>query len=226
MTNKRFLLRLAGILAILGGFINGISDYLLQGGLIGRAAVNTYEHLPNAPFDLVFLGSIIGNAALPFWLLGFWPLYHALKPAGPWLSIPPVFILGYFYALCPGYHGSYALYAAGFQAHQQMSQSEVMITLIEQLHAYHEVILIPIGITCIIGSIWLIIAILSKRTYFPLWVVLFTPIIVPITQPWIEMLPSPYGGFIRPAWGTTIMTLLFIIATKLIWNAKEEFKET
>lgn len=221
MNNKLFLLRIAGILAIIGGIVNGFSDYLLQGGFIQQAAVNTYENLPNAPFDLVFLGSIIGNVAIPFWLVGFWPVYHALKPAGHWLSIPPVFILGYFYSLCPGYHGSYALYAAGFQAHKQMPESEIINTLVERLDAYHEAILAVIGVACIIGSIWFIIAILSRRTLFPLWAILLAPIVAPIIQPWIEMLPSPYGGFIRPAWGTTLMTLLFLVATIKTWNLKE-----
>lgn len=221
MKNKQNLLRVAGILAVIGGVVNSASDYLLQGGLIGQAAVNTYENLPNAPFDLVFLGSIIGNAAIPLWLLGFWPVYHALKPAGRWLSIPPVFILGYFYSLCPGYHGSYALYAAGFQAHKQMPESEVMTTLVERLDSYHEAIIMVIGISCIIGSIWFIVALLSRRTHFPLWAVILAPIVVPVTQSFIEMLPSPYGGFIRPAWGTTLMTLLFLVATIKTWKLKE-----
>ncbi|MEM7107576.1 MAG: DUF6796 family protein [Bacteroidota bacterium] len=216
-----YLLRTAGVLAVTGGIINGISDYLLQGGLIARAAVNTYENLPNAPFDLVFLGGIIGNAAIPFWLLGYWPVYQALKPAGRWLSIPPVFILGYTYSLFPGYHGSYALYAAGFQAQAQQPQSEIMITLAERMSSYHDALLAVIGITSMIGSVWFVVALLSRRTHFPLWTILISPLIVPITQPLIEMLPGPYGGFIRPAWATILITLLFLTATILTWNLKK-----
>ncbi|MEM8567647.1 MAG: DUF6796 family protein, partial [Bacteroidota bacterium] len=140
---------------------------------------------------------------------------------GLWLSIPPVFILGYTYSLFPGYHGSYALYAAGFQAQGQQPQSEIMMTLAERMTSYHDALLAVIGITSIIGSIWFIVALFSRRTYFPLWAILISPLAIPITQPLIEMLPGPYGGFIRPAWGTTLITLLFLTATILTWDLKE-----
>ena len=119
--NGSILLRTAGLLAVAGGLVNAVSDYLLQGGLVARRAVNTYEFLPEAPYDLVFLGSILGNAAIPLWLLGFFPVYVALAPAGRWLSIP-----------------------------------------------------------------------------------------------------VPFGGLIRPAWGTTIFTVFFLVATIITWNVKLE----
>jgi len=80
--------------------------------------------------------------------------------------------------------------------------------------------LVVIGITSIIGSIWFLVALFSRRTHFPMWVVIFSPIVIPITQPLIEMIPAPYGGFIRPAWGTTLITLLFLTATIFTWNFK------
>ena len=55
----------------------------------------TLEALQAVPYDLVFTGSLLGNAVIPLWLLGLWPVYVALAPAGRWLSLPPVFILGY-----------------------------------------------------------------------------------------------------------------------------------
>ncbi|MEM6412021.1 MAG: DUF6796 family protein, partial [Pseudomonadota bacterium] len=111
MDNTR-MMRIAGILAVLGGVINGFADYLLQGGLILGPAVNTYENLANVDYDLVFWGTIIGNAAIPLWLLGFWPVYVALAPAGRWFALPTVILLGYGFSLFAGYHGFYALYAA------------------------------------------------------------------------------------------------------------------
>lgn len=220
--NESTLLRTAGLLAILGGVLNGFADYLLQGGLIPRAAVNTYEHLPHVPYDLVFWGSIIGNAAIPLWLLGFWPVYVALAPAGRWLALPPVLLLGYGFSLFAGYHGSYALYAAGFQAQSQgpAELSETLNTLVQRLHEYHDALLVLIGMTVPIGSIWFVVVVLFFRTHFAKWMVILSPLIVPLTQPFIEMLPAPWGGFVRPAWGTTIFTLFFLAATVATWNVK------
>jgi hypothetical protein len=220
-------MRTAGILAVVGGLANAGSDYLLQGGLIARSAVNTYENLAFTPYDLVFLGSIIGNMAIPLWLLGFFPVYVALAPAGRWYAVPSVFFLGYAYALFPGYHGAYALYAAGFQAERgaPAALTETMTVLVERLHAYHGALLTAIGVVSVIGSLWFIAAVLSGRTRFARWMVIFSPLVVPLTQPLVEMLPAPYGGFIRPAWGTTIMTVFFLLATIVTWNVHSIHQE-
>ncbi len=214
------LVRTAGVLAVIGGLVNAVSDYLLQGGLIARSAVNTYEHLAFAPYDLVALGSIIGNLALPFWLLGFLPLYIALAPAGRWLSIPPVACLGYVFSLFPGYHGSYALYAAGFHAQREAPPEllETVTNLTERLHAYHDMQISVISVCIVVGSLWFLAAVLSGRTHFSRWMVLLCPIMAPIAQQFIEMLPAPYGGFIRPAWGTILYSLLFLVATTVTWH--------
>jgi len=217
---NRTMLRSFGLLAIIGGLINAVSDYFLQGGLLARSAVNTYEHLPFAAYDLVAFGSIVGNIALPLWLLGFLPLYVALAPAGRWLSIPPVACLAYVFALFPGYHGSYALYAAGFQAERAITPAspEIFATMVERMHSYHDMMISVIGVFSVTGSILFLIAVLSGRTLFKRWMIILTPIVVPLTQPFIEMLPAPFGGYIRPAWGTLLFTLLFMTATYLTWN--------
>ncbi len=214
------LVRTAGLLAVAGGLVNAVSDYLLQGGLIAGSAVNTYANLADAPYELVALGSIIGNAALPFWLLGFLPLYVALAPAGRWLSALPVFFLGYVFTLFPGYHGSYALYAAGFQAGRAAPPelSQVLGTLVERLHGYHDMMISLIGVFSVTGSLLFLLAVLSGRTLFPRWIAVLTPIVVPLTQPYIEMLPAPFGGIVRPAWGTLMFTMLFLAATVVTWN--------
>ncbi|MEM7100920.1 MAG: DUF6796 family protein [Pseudomonadota bacterium] len=214
------VVRGAGLLAVAGGVVNAFSDYLLQGGFVTRAAVNTYADLANAPYELVAWGSIVGNAALPFWLLGFLPLYIALAPAGRWFAMPPIACLGYVFTLFPGYHGSYALYAAGFQASSTIGAqpSSVLTTLSERLHSYHDMMMALIGVFSVSGSILFAAAVLSGRTLFSRWIVLLTPLIVPLTQPFIEMLPAPFGGIIRPPWGTVLFSLLFLAATVVTWN--------
>ncbi len=221
------LLRAAGLLAVAGGIANAVSDYMLQGGLKPGPGVNTYLQLAEAPYDQVFLGSIIGNAAIPLWLLGFWPVYVALRPAGRNLALPPVLLLAYAFSIFPGYHGSYALYAAGFQA-QAAAPAELagtLATMVERMHAYHEAVLLPISFTVPIGSLWFAAVVLFRETHYPRWVAILSPIIAPLTQPLAEMLPAPIGAYIRPAWGTTIFTLLFLVTTLVVWNVSLEREE-
>ena len=215
-----WLLRAAGLLAVAGGIVNGISDYLLQGGLHPGPGVNTYAQLADAPYDQVFLGSILGNAAIPFWLLGFWPMYVALSPAGRHLALPPVLLLAYAFSIFPGYHGSYALYAAGFQAQAAASAdlAGTLSTMVERMHAYHGAVVQLIAFTVPIGSLWFAGVVLFRETHYRRWMAIFTPILAPLTQPFVEMLPAPFGAYIRPAWGTTLFTTLFLLTTLVTWN--------
>ena len=214
------LLRAAGLLAIAGGVANAVADYMLQGGPQPGPGVNTYAQLAVAPYDQVFLGSIIGNAASPLGLLGFWPVYVGLAPAGRKLALPPVLLLAYAFSMFPGYHESYALYAAGFQA-QAAAPAELagtLATMVDRMHAYHAAVLNLITIGAPIGSLWFAAVVLFRKTLYPRWAALLSPILVPLTQPLAEMLPGPYGAYIRPAWGTTIFTLFFLLTTLVTWN--------
>ena len=218
------LLRAAGLLAVAGGIANGVGDYMLQGGPEPGPGVNTYAQLAEAPYDWVFLGSIIGNAAIPLWLLGFWPVYVALAPAGRRLALPPVLFLAYAFSIFPGYHGSYALYAAGFQA-QAAAPAELastLATMVDRMQAYHAAVLNLITVSAPIGSLWFAAVVLFGKTLYARWMAILSPILVPLTQPVAEMLPGPYGAYIRPAWGTTIFTLFFLITTIVTWNASPE----
>ncbi len=216
------LLRAAGLLAVAGGIVNGVADYMLQGGPEPGPGVNTYAQLAEAPYDQVFLGSILGNAAIPFWLLGFWPVYVALEPAGRKFALPPVLFLAYAFSIFPGYHGSYALYAAGFQA-QVAASAELagsLTTMVDRMHAHHEAVLQLITWSAPVGSLAFVAVVLFRKTHYRRWMAILSPILAPATQPLAEMLPGPYGAYVRPAWGTTIFTLFFLVTTIVTWNVR------
>ncbi len=219
--SNQALLRAAGVLAVAGGIANAVGDYLLQGGPAPGPGVNTYAQLGSAPYDQVLLGSIIGNAAIPLWLLGFWPVYVALAPAGRKLALPPVLLLAYAFSIFPGYHGAYALYAAAFQAQAAapVELAGTLATMVERMEGQHAAVMTLIQPMVPIGSFWFMAVVLFRETLFARWMVIFAPIVAPITQPLAEMLPGPYGAFIRPAWGTTFFSLFFLVATVVTWNA-------
>ncbi|MGH0032533.1 MAG: DUF6796 family protein [Myxococcota bacterium] len=219
--------RLAGFAAIVGGVLNGVADFWLQGGLGVRPGVNTFAYLPQVPFEPVFVGSILGQAALPLWLLGFVPLYVALAPAGRWLALPPVLLFGYAFAIFPGYHGAYAFYSAAYQAQAAAPEaaSAVLTTLVERNHRVHDAVMLMIGPAMTLGSLWFMTAVALGRTHYARWMVVFSPILVPLTQPLAEALPAPWGGYIRPAWGTTLFTLFFALATWVTWNVRDVREE-
>ena len=140
------------------------------------------------------------------------------------LALPPVLFLAYAFSIFPGYHGSYALYAASFQA-QAAAPAELASThamMVDCRHAYHAAVLHLITFSAPVGSLWFVAVVLFRKTLYPRWMAIVSPILVPLTQPLAEMLPGPYGAYIRPAWGTTIFTLFFLLTTIVTWNVSPE----
>ena len=128
--------------------------------------------------------------------------------------------LAYAFSIFPGYHGSYALYAAGFQA-QAAAPADLatsLATMVDRMHAYHAAVLKLITFSAPIGSLWFVAVVLFRKTHYARWMAITSPILVPLTQPLAEMLPGPYGAYIRPAWGTAIFTLFFLLSTIVTWN--------
>jgi hypothetical protein len=215
------LRRLAGVLAVLAGLTNAVADYLLRGGPapVSGAAI-TLEALQAVPYDSVFAGSVLGAAVIPLWLLGLWPVYVALEPAGRWLALPPVVLLGYMLALAPGYHGAFAFYAAGYQAlgAAPPEAHPILTPMIERFLGYHDAVFYLIAGVATLGSVWFVVAAGFFRTHYARWMALASPILVPLTVPLAQALPAPLGGYVRPILGTTIWTLFFLVATFATWN--------
>jgi hypothetical protein len=213
--------RVAGSLAVAGGLTNLVADYLLRGGPapVSGAAI-TLEALGSAPFDLVFAGSVLGAAAIPFWLLGLWPVYKALEPAGQWLAAVPVLFFAYGVALASGYHGSYAFYAAGYQALGAAAGNTepILAEMIERFRAYHDALLMLMVPPWMVGSLVFVAVAAFFRTHYARWMAVASPILVPLTVPLAEALPAPLGGYVRPILGTAIWTLFFLVATIVTWN--------
>lgn len=212
--NKQILFKSAGILAIIGGLICYVSDHLLRGGVGPGPAISFIDALRTAPFGPVYWGSIIGYAALPLWLLGLWPLYRALEPAGPRLAAVPVILLGYALALFPGYHYAAALYALGFQVVDANSDS----LLNDQLMQVHDGALMAIAGPLTIASLWVVVLILTGKTRYARWMAIISPFLAPLAYSLAAMIPSPWGAYIIPGAGTLVFTLFFALALWVTWG--------
>jgi hypothetical protein len=218
---RQSLLRLAGVMSILCTLVNAVADLLLfGGGMPVSGAEITVEALRSAPYQSVFTGSILGVIVIPFWLLGLWPVYEALKPAGSWLAWPVVLFLGYALALFPLYHGAFAFYAAGYQALAAVSgDAQATLTeLIERFLAVRGALYVLIAVSATLGSLWFIVAVVFGRTRYARWMAVLSPLLVPLASPLVRLLPAPIGGYALPPFATLIFTVFFLLATVATWN--------
>ena len=213
--------RAAGVIAILGGATNAVADFLLRGGPAPVAGADiTLPGLADVPFESVHAGSLLGAAAMPLWLFGLWPVYRALEPAGPRLALAIVLAFGYGIVVASGYHGTYVFFAGGYQALQAVGPEPhaAIVEMVERFLAHHDAAMIVFVVPWVVASVGFVVVVLVFRTHYARWMVLLSPILVPIAMPVVAALPSPFGGWIRPAAGTAIWTAFFAVTTIVTWR--------
>lgn len=212
-------IRLAGYGAVFGGIANLVADYLLRGGPAPVASADiTLEALVHVPSASVFAGGILGAAAIPLWLLGLWPVYRALEPAGRRLALAIVLLFGYGIAVAAGYHGSYAFYAGGYQALAAVGPESkpILVEMTARFLRYHDLLMLLVVVPWMVASVGFVVAVLFFRTHYARWLVVLSPLLVPLTIPLVQALPAPIGGYVRPIHGTAIWTLFFLVSTVVV----------
>jgi hypothetical protein len=222
------MLRLAGLLSILCTLVNAIADLLLfGGGLPVSGAEITVEALRSVPYQSVFIGNLLGVIVIPFWLLGLWPVYEALKPAGSWFAWPVVLFLGYALALFPLYHGAFAFYAAGYQALAAVSgdAQTILTEMMGRLLAVRGALYTLIAVGATLGSLWFVATVVFRRTRYARWMAVISPLLVPVASPLVRWLPAPIGGYVFPPFATLVFTFFFLFATAVTWTRTASTEE-
>ena len=216
-------IRLLGGLAVAAGFTNAVADYALRGGPrpVSGAAISL-EMLGSVPHESIWFGSLLGAAVMPLWILGLFPVYVGLRPAGRWWAALPVFLFGYGICVASGYHGSYALYGSGFALQAALPEATDVSRHLDHLMQHHDGLQAVFVAPWIIGSVSFVVIVLTGRTGFPRWMAFTSPILVPLIVTLSAGLPAPLGGYIRPGIGSLTWTLFFAMALWLTWNGVDQ----
>lgn len=220
---KQKLIRICGVLAILGGIINGIGDLMLiVGPFPGNYGFMTMA--THIPFEMSLAGSILGGAiGIPMWMFLLFPLYYAVKPAGNCFAIPIMLLIGHMIIICAVIHSACALYHAAYYALANVGAESkpVLEGLIAQFGMFETTMKLSFMVTCVAGSLWLIVGIVSGKTLYKRWMSIFTPLLVIAIHFVSNRLPAPIGGYFAPYDGTLMFTLFFLVTTIATWNYQE-----
>jgi hypothetical protein len=218
------IIRLTGILSIIGGLLCAISDLLLGcGGPMSGKEV-TLANMALIPYEYTLIGAVLGVAVIPLWLFVLIPLYHALKPAGKWFAIPVILFFAYNIAASTVYHGAYAFYGAGHHA-LAAAAGDIQTVITEMMNrfmVFRSGLLYITAIPIILGSVWFIIAVLFRTTLYKRWMAIFSPLLAIPAAILCIQLPAPIGGYIVPPSGSIVYTIFFILTTIVTWNIVKE----
>lgn len=230
--------RLTGILALVGSLLYALGDVLLLAprvGAVRRDAAFTLDTqaypelrrraallggLAVIPSRRLAWGGLLGVFAAPLTLAGIWQVYQGLRPAGPWLALPPALLFAYAVVIGPFIHGSFIYLGESVQA-LAAAGDDGRAPLMGVLIRLYRVMQIGYGalFLCIISaSVWFSVAVASGRTLFPVWMAAVNPVLA--TLLWLALkrfLPGRLVDYTEGAGFNIAFLVFFALTTGTLW---------
>ena len=211
-------LLLCGILAILGSLGVAAGDAFLLGTPVSGKTFRErrLETLLHVSPRKMLIGHTLGVLVLPVVFFGVYQVYRGLEPAGLAYALPPVLILGYGLVVGAAAHACFAFLGGAMHFHEKVGENGAEAA--EALVAAHKRLLYPLFgaflAALIIGSFWFSYVVWSQPTLYPRWIAFTNPFVLIIVFSLLEsQLPSPLGGYIRPANANISFAVFFALST-------------
>jgi hypothetical protein len=136
-TEKRKLIRLAGVTALICAAVVFAADVVMLGLPVSGAEINDYRVWSKIPEWRLRVGGY-GAFVISALAVGVWQLYEGIKSAGARWAMPPFLLLSNFFITGSIYHYLFVFVAATTQAQAQMQSPdyEIMETLIQKMQDY------------------------------------------------------------------------------------------
>ncbi|MFC1637620.1 hypothetical protein ACFL1W_01230 [Candidatus Margulisiibacteriota bacterium] len=221
-------LRLLGIVVSILLIWNGVCDMIY--GFSAQLNGNEYTSLAiwdvmrtagGRPHWMIMMAQTAGWL-YPFYALSYYPWWVGMKRAGFWLGTLPCLMLAYALFMIGGIqHAGWAFLTVLAQAKAAVGSTDpTFYAAAERLLVEHFVMG---DLTALIamygGSILHAVGILSGKTLFPRWFIVFSPLSVLVLTFVIGgFLPAPLAGIVITPFGTWYM--LFPLIASTIWLLK------
>lgn len=231
--------RLAGIITLIGAILYTIADILILAHRIGprqeipptaidfknserwnrRAEMLTT--MSKLPWNRLVLGGLLGVCVTPLVMTGSWVLYHALSPAGPWLSIPVALLWLAAYPIGAFIHGSFIYYGGSVQA-WNAAEGEFKNYMEGVVYKNTRVLLTSYLIffaVAIATSIWYVVAVLQGSTALPRWMASFNPALMAIVYMILarKVIPLNIIKYVQGAGFNIVYMIFFTLLLAFVW---------
>jgi len=213
-----------GILLIwngVGDMIYGFSATLNGNEYTSLAIWDVMTSAGGRPHWMIMMAQTAGWL-YPFYALSYLVWWFGMRKAGFWLSTLPCLMLAYALFMIGGIqHAGMAFLTVPFQAKTLVGSSDpAFYATVQRLLVEHYVMG---DLTALIamygGAIWHAVAVLTGKTLFPRWFVVFSPFSVLFLTFFIgAFLPAPLAGLVITPFGTWYMLFPLIAATIFMWN--------
>jgi hypothetical protein len=216
-------IRWCGAAGIFGATLLLAADWILLGTLTSGSEFqrNWQVYLSAMPSWRLTVGGLAGPIGAWFYVVGFWQLYLALKPAGRVLAF--VVFAGFsmsFVWVAGAFHPSLPFVADALRAKQAASGEggAVVQAAAERTFAYAGA-LYHVGLApSVVGVALLAWTVFRKRTRYPRWFLAFNPALLYALTMLFEQVPEPLGGLLVIGAGNLVFLCFFALSTVLLWN--------
>lgn len=231
MEQLTLLLRITGLLALVGAFLYAVGDVLL---LASKAKLDDYPRLrPFAkllsdaekmvvlPPGRLIWGALLGVFATPLVLLGFWQVYQGLGGADASWALAALGLFGTASVIGAFVHGTF--YYMGEYIHALNEVQEESQPVVAEMIARHRKVLIityaPVIIFILLASIIFSVLVASGKTSFPVWMAAVNPVTMTIAWMLIKrILPQFVRDWTEGAGFNIAFMLFFACTTFTLWK--------
>lgn len=200
---KRNIL-ITGIIGIIGAILMFIGDMLLY------YTPNSFDYetefltvLGQSSVNRLFWGGFLGPIAAFLYCIGFYQLYLVIKPKF-WKFF--VFLILSLSIIVGGAFHSHFTYMGLASAEKQ---NELLNLIKNSITTYY---LLTAGLG-FIGFLALSVLIAFRKTLFPRWIILCTPLILFLGFTPAKSLPAPFAVIIAGGWMNIIHIVFFTVST-------------
>ena len=215
--NNRSALFFTGVFVSVLILWNGVCDYIYgySASLSGMdyfspAVMEVIQSANGRPHWLVLLGQTAGWL-YPFYTLTYFNWFAGMRRAGIWLAHIPIALLAYAVLMIGGIqHAGWAFLSVLEQARATSGSQDPAFFAQAQRFILEHFLMGDLSalIALYTGTVWQAVGVLSGRTWFPRWFVVFSPLGVLILTMLLGVAsPAPLAGFILAPFGTWFLLI-------------------
>ena len=214
MTNYKQI-KITGIIGILAASLMYAGDMFLY---FTTETISNFEEeiiktLGEVSITRLTIGGLIGPFAAFLYVIGFYQIYLAIKPSHKKMA-KVIFVLLSLGILYGGAFHSHFTYL-GFISSTNSAETLQLAEAYAKINSY--LMILP----AIIAHIALVFLILKNKTYYPKWMVLFSPVVLLWFSGILQLLPQPFMIIIAGGWNNIIFILLFSMSTITLLKKKK-----
>lgn len=222
--NGHQAIRSCGFAGIVGAALLLASDWLMLGHWTsGRElAENWLELLADTAKWRVIVGAAVGPLGAWLYVIGFWQIYLALRPAGHWLAFFcwAGFSVAFIY-VAAAFHASFPFIADAAQS-MDSAGTDAGNAPPGAVFEYAGLLFAISVLPALLGCLIMAYAVLALPTRYPRWMVVFNPALLYAVTLTFRYIPAPLGGPLCIGFGNIIFLMFFVASTMVLRNGGRE----